>query len=66
MPGSLCAAMFPTIIGTEFPGALYLSQTLKFRNLIEVPTDLRDIVSSSQAGIGRRLHATATRSNPAG
>ena len=32
IPGSLCASLFPAIIGTAFPGALYLSQTLKFRN----------------------------------
>ena len=31
LPGSLCAALFPAIIGSRFPGALYLSQTLKFR-----------------------------------
>lgn len=35
MPGSLCAAMFPAIIGSEFPGAIYLSQTLKFRKQIQ-------------------------------
>ena len=27
----LCASLFPAIIGSAFPGALYLSQTLKFR-----------------------------------
>lgn len=31
VPGMLLASMFPAIIGSRFPGALYLSQTLKFR-----------------------------------
>jgi 3-hydroxybutyryl-CoA dehydratase len=31
LPGMLCASLFPAIIGSSFPGALYLSQTLKFR-----------------------------------
>ncbi|KAK9807818.1 hypothetical protein WJX72_010215 [[Myrmecia] bisecta] len=31
LPGLLCSSLFPAIIGTQFPGALYLSQELKFR-----------------------------------
>jgi len=31
LPGMLMASLFPAIIGSRFPGALYLSQTLKFR-----------------------------------
>lgn len=31
IPGSLMASMFPTIIGTQYPGSIYLTQTLKFR-----------------------------------
>ena len=31
LPGSLCAALFPAVIGSRFPGAVYISQTLKFR-----------------------------------
>ena len=31
LPGVLCAALFPALIGSTFPGAIYLSQTLKFR-----------------------------------
>lgn len=31
LPGLLLAALFPAIIGSSFPGALYLSQTLKFK-----------------------------------
>lgn len=40
MPGSLCAAMFPAIIGSQFPGVMYLSQSLKFRKAIQVPWSL--------------------------
>lgn len=31
LPGVLCASLFPALIGSNFPGAIYLSQTLKFR-----------------------------------
>ena len=31
LPGLLMAALFPAIIGSSFPGALYLSQSLKFK-----------------------------------
>lgn len=31
LPGILMASLFPAIIGTVFPGAIYASQTLKFR-----------------------------------
>ena len=31
VPGMLCASLFPAIIGSKFPGVLYLTQTLKFR-----------------------------------
>ena len=31
MPGMLTASMFPALIGSAFPGALYLRQTLKFK-----------------------------------
>jgi acyl dehydratase len=31
VPGILLASLFPAIIGSKCPGAVYLSQTLKFR-----------------------------------
>lgn len=31
LPGLLSASLFPAIIGSHFPGAVYLSQTLKFK-----------------------------------
>lgn len=36
LPGILMASLFPAIIGTNFPGSIYLSQTLKFRQSAEV------------------------------
>ena len=32
LPGMLMASLFPAIIGSSFPGAVYLSQTLKFKH----------------------------------
>ena len=32
VPGMLLASMFPAIIGSTFPGAVYISQTLNFRS----------------------------------
>jgi len=36
LPGIMMASLFPAIIGTNFPGAIYASQTLKFRQPAEV------------------------------
>ena len=36
VPGILMASLFPAIIGSNFPGAIYVSQTLKFRKYAEV------------------------------
>jgi 3-hydroxybutyryl-CoA dehydratase len=51
VPGMLMASMFPAIIGSSFPGALYLSQTLKFRR---------------SAAVGTPVHATVTVSKQSG
>lgn len=40
LPGMLCASLFPAIIGSQFPGALYLTQTLNFRQAALVRCDL--------------------------
>ncbi|BDA47130.1 probable (R)-specific enoyl-CoA hydratase [Coccomyxa sp. Obi] len=42
LPGVLCASLFPALIGSNFPGAIYLSQTLKFR----VPALVGDCVTA--------------------
>merc|ERR1712224_657473 len=36
VPGLLCSSLFPSIIGTTFPGSLYLGQTLRFRKKVYV------------------------------
>ena len=36
VPGIMMASLFPAIIGTNFPGAIYLTQTLKFRQPAQV------------------------------
>lgn len=43
LPGMMMASLFPAIIGSHFPGAVYLSQTLSFR---------------SAACVGEALHAS--------
>lgn len=40
LPGLLLASLFPAIIGSHFPGALYLTQTLKFKRHALVRADL--------------------------
>lgn len=36
VPGMLLASLFPSLIGTHYPGSLYLNQTLKFRQQVVV------------------------------
>lgn len=36
VPGLLLASLFPGIIGSTFPGAVYSKQTLRFRNPVKV------------------------------
>lgn len=51
VPGMLLASMFPAIIGSKFPGALYLSQTLKFRRPAAVGTAvLATVTVAKQSG----------------
>ena len=45
IPGLLMASMFPAIIAAAFPGAIYLSQTLKFRHPAVVIALLRWLVA---------------------
>ncbi|KAG2430435.1 hypothetical protein HXX76_009959 [Chlamydomonas incerta] len=45
LPGILVASLFPAIIGSQFPGTVYASQTLRFR---------------SPALVGERVTATVT------
>ncbi|KAI5063803.1 hypothetical protein GOP47_0020473 [Adiantum capillus-veneris] len=41
VPELLYAGLFPAIIGTHFPGSIYISQTLHFRNPVFVEENLR-------------------------
>lgn len=51
VPGMMMASMFPAIIGSKFPGALYLSQTLKFRQPAVVGTSVQATVTvAKQSG----------------
>jgi 3-hydroxybutyryl-CoA dehydratase len=54
LPGMLMAAMFPAIIGSRFPGALYLTQTLKFRKQAAVGSEITAEVTVT-ARSGSRL-----------
>eukprot|EP01024_Parvocaulis_polyphysoides_P015820 TRINITY_DN16995_c0_g1_i1.p1 TRINITY_DN16995_c0_g1~~TRINITY_DN16995_c0_g1_i1.p1 ORF type:complete len:173 (-),score=19.11 TRINITY_DN16995_c0_g1_i1:92-559(-) len=36
VPGLLMASLFPAIIGSNFPGAVYVTQSLKFREVVLV------------------------------
>ena len=53
VPGLLCSSLFPAIIGSSFPGSLYLSQSLEFRSKVHVGDAIhaRLVVKSVQ---GRR------------
>jgi 3-hydroxybutyryl-CoA dehydratase len=51
LPGMLMASMFPAIIGSNFPGALYLTQTLKFRKPALVGSSITaEVRISSKSG----------------
>ncbi|KAI7750276.1 hypothetical protein M8C21_009778 [Ambrosia artemisiifolia] len=40
VPGMLVASLFPRIIATHFPGAVYASQTLRFRSPVYVKEEI--------------------------
>lgn len=51
VPGMLMASMFPAIIGSTFPGALYLTQTLKFRRHACVGTTVHaEVIVATRSG----------------
>lgn len=54
VPGLLLASTFPAIIGSTYPGAVYASQTLRFRAPCEVG---RDVVA--EVSVVRRVGRTA-------
>jgi hypothetical protein len=50
LPGILLASLFPAIIGSRFPGAVYASQTLAFRQPAQVEPLLGRSAPRLQAG----------------
>jgi 3-hydroxybutyryl-CoA dehydratase len=61
VPGMLMASMFPAIIGSKFPGALYLSQTLKFRRSAAVGTTVLATVTVAKQSGSRITFDTSCR-----
>mmetsp|Transcript_17653 Transcript_17653/g.36137 ORF Transcript_17653/g.36137 Transcript_17653/m.36137 type:complete len:218 (+) Transcript_17653:137-790(+) len=55
VPGILCASLFPTIIGSTFPGSLYLDQSLAFKTKVYVGDEVtaRLVVTHVE---GRKTH----------
>ncbi|KAI8468201.1 MAG: hypothetical protein J3K34DRAFT_523103 [Monoraphidium minutum] len=62
VPGLLLASLFPAIIGSNFPGALYLTQSLAFRSRCAVGEPVTAEVTVTAASGGRVRFATACRS----
>mmetsp|Transcript_9862 Transcript_9862/g.34372 ORF Transcript_9862/g.34372 Transcript_9862/m.34372 type:complete len:150 (+) Transcript_9862:16-465(+) len=65
VPGSLTAAAFPGIIGTEVPGAVYATQTLAFRRPVLVGEAVVAAVEVTRLS-GRRAVFRTTVSCPGG
>jgi 3-hydroxybutyryl-CoA dehydratase len=59
VPGMLLASLFPAIIGSQFSGALYLTQTLAFRSQCAVDEPVHAHVTVTHASGGRVRFATA-------
>lgn len=45
LPGLLCASLFPAAIARNFPGAIYLSQQLKFRSYARIDEEVWAVVT---------------------
>lgn len=43
--GHLCSSMFGALLGSSFPGCLYMSQTAKYRTVLHVDTDVTATVT---------------------
>lgn len=63
VPGMLMASLFPAIIGSNFPGALYATQTLKFRNQAEMGSAVTAEVTVLKASGSRVLFQTLCKSD---
>lgn len=58
VPGMLMASLFPAIIGSHFPGALYLKQDLSFRRVCCAGDQLQATVTVQRVSGRRTLFAT--------
>lgn len=61
LPGMLLASLFPALIGSAFPGALYASQSLKFRRQAAVGEPVTAVVSVASASGSRVAFDTVCR-----
>ena len=59
VPGLLLGSLFPGLVGSAFPGALYLSQRLSFRRPVLVGEPVAARVTVTRASGSRVLFATA-------
>lgn len=66
LPGMLMASLFPAIIGSNFPGAVYLSQTLKFKHYALVGDSLTATVTVERSSGSRVTFLTLCRSADSG
>jgi acyl dehydratase len=60
VPGILSASLFPAIISSHYPGALYLTQTLKFREHILVDEVIEALVTPTKRPGGSSKHVSFT------
>mmetsp|Transcript_14601 Transcript_14601/g.31835 ORF Transcript_14601/g.31835 Transcript_14601/m.31835 type:complete len:167 (+) Transcript_14601:116-616(+) len=65
LPGILLASLFPAIIGSRFPGALYAQQSLNFRAPALVGSEVEACVTVSRSS-GSRVTFTTTCTGPGG
>ncbi|KAG9131128.1 hypothetical protein Leryth_025566 [Lithospermum erythrorhizon] len=47
VPGMLVASLFPRIIASHFPGAIYVSQTLQFKLPVYIGEEIKGVVQAT-------------------
>mmetsp|Transcript_13893 Transcript_13893/g.24390 ORF Transcript_13893/g.24390 Transcript_13893/m.24390 type:complete len:168 (-) Transcript_13893:105-608(-) len=63
VPGILLATMFPSIIGSNFPGSVYATQSLAFRGAVQVGETVEAIVKVTKAAGKRVIFQTVVTRN---
>ena len=66
VPGLLLGSLFPGLVGSAFPGALYLSQRLSFRRPVLVGEPVAASVTVTRASGSRVLFAMAVEAEGGG